>query len=878
MAFLGFGKDPVLPPTQSILEPRLKPGQRDVHSYKPGAFNTQKGRLLVPRMKDPPQPTCEMVTMALSGKLSSVLTESCTYRASDLVGQVSAQTAKISLDEMYEYQTRQLTYPLAESTKSLRTLFYVSLKSDELPSYHFWTAPDDPDPVAAGKPTDWDAEFKKLKPAEWDSMQQYANEDDDSQIYDDLFNEPPPQASMKPQESGSATLRDRFGKPRGRKSPSPPISAVDAHNKYNASNEKSSTAEKPSSQPGGMEYARSLHILSLDKQHLLEVANTSPKGSASQKEAKSGNEGIPTSTQSSGQIGKSNARSSSVAEPDATSRQGPMLAVAKELNKEQHRESSILLRFEWGAIYLDEFTHTAFRQLARYMTQYEQSEMNTGFNPLFVDILKPGGTASTEYRVPDSGSKGSRDFAREIKPYLGLPGHHFRIRSNAYTARLPFDNSQPGTLKLTRVGFGYCYVDAVGSWISTNSTERMESSANFQSGISFLFGRDKSGAPIPEKEIPKLLTLEIYPQIGAIDISDWFVSRELGETFHYITSSQLMTSGPLEPVSWKYSAEIFVHETGDTFIHPDALAAAAQGLRDDEAIEAQEARLLEQQLAQENNVTASTTQQTDGAEWSTTPPRTVLEIEGGPEAPSVRPRVRTQAEIEELERRLEIAEARLSDNTQAVELDRMHIERGLLRSQTQGLEGQIKFLTGENDRLETRVRDLDNRVDELEKEGDQLKSQVEKLGGQAGGLKQERDQLESRVNNLQEEAVQSAEDCELLRLTVNNLEGQALRSTRKCDQLQSRVGDAERRTVQRTQQRDQLQIQVDRLTRHASAGSDPNQIATQTEDPQPQTQAAVNLAAHPPSGVAGPKRLLFCIVCLSSVDKINPNVRSNTLK
>lgn len=873
MAFLGFGKDPVLSLSLPVLEPQMKPGQKNAHSYKPGAFETPIGRLLVPRMKEPTQPTAEMIAMALSGKLTGFLGEGRIFRASRLVGQVSAQTAKISLDDTYEYQTRQLLPPTTESTKSLRTLFYVALKLDELPSYHFWTAPDDADPVTAGEPIDWRAESRKSRPDEWASMRQGENEGEDSQTDDELFSDPITQKSTNTQGAESAPFRDRFGKSGGRKDPSPPISVADAHNKKNDSDERGSLTGKPSNQPSGMAYARSLHIPGL-RQGLPEVTTTSLKGSAPQKEARESSEGFSASTHSLGQAEKSSPRIPSIGQ-DLPKPDNFKLSATRKVSKEQPREQSVLLRFEWGALYLEEFSHTAFRQLARYLTQHEKDEINTGFNPLFVDILKPGGPPSVEYRVPDSGSKGSREFAREIKPYLGLPGHHYRIRSDAYTPRLPFDSGQSGTLKLTRVGVGYCYVDPVGSWNSKNSSERMENSANFQNGLSFLFGRDKSGAPVPEKEIPKLLTLEILPQPGAIDISDSFVSRELGETFHNITSSQLMTSGPLEPVPWKYSAEVFIHETGDTFVHPDTLAVADQEPCDDQAGEAHETRLLDQQLVQAYNETVTTSEQTSQTKWSTTSPTTVFEIKGGPNAPSVHLRVRTHSEIEELERRLESAEARFSDNTQAVELDQMHIERGLLRSQIHDLEGQNISLTEENDRLERKARDLDDRIDELEQEGGQLKSQVGQLEDQAKALHQERNELDNRINDLLGEAFQSAEDCELLRLTVNHLEGQVLRSTQERDQLQSRVDDVERRTLERTQERDLLQFQVDEYTRRASANSDLNH-ATQTEDPEP--QAAASMVAHPPSGGTVPKELLYCIVCLVSVDKLNPSVSLTTLR
>lgn len=148
MAFFGFGQPPPAS-SPSLLEPRLKPGKKALHSDLPRVFNTRKGRLAVPENNNPPVPTPQMISSVLDGNLTRFFRNGHVFCASDLVGAVSAHTAIISLDDTYEFKARHLfaTPRAPEATRSLRNLFYIALKVDELPSYHFWTLPNDPNPI-----------------------------------------------------------------------------------------------------------------------------------------------------------------------------------------------------------------------------------------------------------------------------------------------------------------------------------------------------------------------------------------------------------------------------------------------------------------------------------------------------------------------------------------------------------------------------------------------------------------------------------------------------------------------------------------------------------------------------------------------------------
>ena len=169
-----FGDSPA--PSTSPLEPRLKIGQETAVA-PPVCFATPVGERRVPREKDPKKPNYETIKNARQGILSGFLPSGIIFRASDFVGIVNPKTAIITLNDIYDFESRFLTptedqtpsSPLLSSRvsfkktadkepddeKTLRNLFYISSAKDELPSFHFWTKPGDVDPVTVGEPIEW---------------------------------------------------------------------------------------------------------------------------------------------------------------------------------------------------------------------------------------------------------------------------------------------------------------------------------------------------------------------------------------------------------------------------------------------------------------------------------------------------------------------------------------------------------------------------------------------------------------------------------------------------------------------------------------------------------------------------------------------------
>ena len=158
----GFGGVSTGPP----LEPRLKPGQNATEDDLPTEFDTNVGRLRIPRQKNPPPPTPDMITDARNGRLDRKFRLGKLIRASDFVGDVIPSTAVLTLSNVYDYQTRPLSVHdrVTEEQKTIRNLYYIALQEDELPTYHFWSSPEDPDPVES-QGVDWSKEFEKNPPS-----------------------------------------------------------------------------------------------------------------------------------------------------------------------------------------------------------------------------------------------------------------------------------------------------------------------------------------------------------------------------------------------------------------------------------------------------------------------------------------------------------------------------------------------------------------------------------------------------------------------------------------------------------------------------------------------------------------------------------------
>ena len=388
---------PLTPP----LEPRLKVG-RDATTAPapPTSFKTPVGERRLPREKDPKKPNYEMIKDARRGVLSGFLRSGKTFRASDFVGIVNPKTAIITLNDIYDFETRCLAAidgqsisrpPLssmvsfkkvidkgADDEKTLRNLFFITLAPDELPSFHFWTKPGDLDPVTAGEPKDWGK----------------------------FFDENPP----SPATTANITVLEN-----GRKE-----------------NAERGAAEQQSTH---------------DNQPLGFLDGYNDMGSP-------GLEREPTQGQPADDIGST---------PQITAAQDlAQSPLEAEVLLHFNRGGMYLREFTHKALYAmacwlvkneeeDEDEDT------------EANGDPAEIRDIYLDIQEPGKDLRVE-KVASVSRASNRNFQDNIKPAFGRPENKFRIRSTRYQFSWSFDAGGMGDLKsdlkLVRPNVGYCYCSA----------------------------------------------------------------------------------------------------------------------------------------------------------------------------------------------------------------------------------------------------------------------------------------------------------------------------------------------------------------------------------------------------------------------------------
>lgn len=146
-------------PSRADLKPRVK-SSRDGTTNEPLMyFATRIGPRRIPRRRYPLRPSPDMIQNARRGMMSKFLRLGKIIRASDFEPMVDLQTAKLNLTDEIELETDHLSKDdeqMPESQRTKENLFYISVKDDELPSYHFWKAEIDPDPLDTHHGIDWD--------------------------------------------------------------------------------------------------------------------------------------------------------------------------------------------------------------------------------------------------------------------------------------------------------------------------------------------------------------------------------------------------------------------------------------------------------------------------------------------------------------------------------------------------------------------------------------------------------------------------------------------------------------------------------------------------------------------------------------------------
>lgn len=446
-------------PLTSPLEPRLKGGQdAAIAPPPPTSFDTPVGKRRVPREKNPRKPNFEMIKDARQGVLSGFLRSGKLFRASDFVGIVNPKTAIITLDDIYEFETRGLTAigdqpisrpPLssmvsfrktaeqgADDEKNLRNLFYISLGQDELPSFHFWTKAGDLDPVTAGEPIDWGKLFDQNPPSPATTAKIATLENDRKE-----------KVQRGPEEQQNTQNKQ-------------PLEFLDH---YNDINTPALGREPPEGRPAS------------DIDPVLQLS-VSP-GSA-------------------------------------------QLAPEAEVLLQFNRGGMYLREFTHKALYAMACWLVKNEEEDEKESQYEEDEAEaergpTGIRDMFLDILEPGKDVRQEKIVSVSRAS-NRSFQENIKPFFGQRDNKFRIRSTRYQSSWNidsgFDSGGVGDLKydlkLVRPNVGYCYCSA--NW--HNPTTLILNSMRFEKAVEFLFNWELSAHPNSDH-----LSLDI-PDHGSFDL------------------------------------------------------------------------------------------------------------------------------------------------------------------------------------------------------------------------------------------------------------------------------------------------------------------------------------------------------------------------
>ena len=392
----------------------------------------------MPREKDPRKPSYEMIKDARRGILSGFLRSGIIFRASDFIGIVNPNTAVITLNDVYELETRRLTaiidqpavqppssaiVPLkrtADDEKTLRNLFYISLNPDELPSFHFWTKSGDLDPVTAGESFDWDKYFDKNPPS------------------------PATTAKIAMLENERKGAVQRGAEEHQNTQNKQPLEFLNLYNDISLpDSDRERIAGRPASDIDPIPHisASSIAAQSMPEVEVLLQFN---RGGMYLREFT----------------------------------HKAFYAMACWLVKNEEEEEEVEEKKEGE--------------------DKDGAKKGPKFRDMFLDILEPGRNLRVE-KISSVSHASSRNFQERIKPLLGQPDYKFRIRSTRYQSSWnlgsDFDSGGVGELKydlkLVRPNVGYCYCSA--NWHITGNLGL--NSACFEKAIKFLFDWKSSAHP-----------------------------------------------------------------------------------------------------------------------------------------------------------------------------------------------------------------------------------------------------------------------------------------------------------------------------------------------------------------------------------------------
>ena len=630
----GDSATPLTPP----LEPRLKFGQDAATAPSlPAIFDTPVGERRVPRQKDPRKPSYEMIKDARKGILSGFLRSGIIFRASDFIGIVNPKTAMVTLNDVYDYETRCLAtisdqptvqppssaiVPFkrtadkeADDEKTLRNLFYISLKADELPSFHFWTKPGDLDPVTAGETFDWGKFFD---------------------------NNPPPPAT-----TGKIAMLENERKGLSQHG------AEEQQNTYNK-------------QP--------LEFLNRYNDSNLPALGREPTGGRLASDI----DPIPHISAAS------------------IPAQSPIEA---EVLLQFNRGGMYLREFTHKALYamacwLVENEEEEEEKEEDGKEKDEAKKDLTQPRDMFLDILEPGKNLREE-KIASVSRASNRTFQDKIKPLFGQPDNKFRIRSSRFSSswnlKSDFDAAGEGDLmydlKLVRPNVGYCYSSA--NWHITKDLGL--NSERFERAIKFLFDWESSAHPNSNH-----LSL-VIPEHNSFDLkrnSDVVVDAKMQKIFAELSGTPAKEDPHPAEIFIRDVVEDdtdgsdflgtsspgrgnikFGNRFGDV---PDVhqLVSGAAPRLDQESISLPG---VPTQLPSDGILIPGQSNRHDSMK--------ITEIGGGPVRSSIQPRFLTVSDANKLQKRLRIAEASAEETDDLRE--RLEIAEGKL-SEMNGLKDRLK--------------------------------------------------------------------------------------------------------------------------------------------------------------------------------------------
>lgn len=477
-----------LPPP---LEPRLKAGQNAAAAPPaPELFDTPVGERRVPRQKDPKKPNYEMIKDARNGVLSGFLRSGKIFRASDFVGMVNPKTAIITLHGIYDFKTRHLTNLDDQPISRLPLSSMVS--------------------------------FKKVADEEADDGRTLRNLFYVALAHDELpsFHFWTKPGDLDPVKAGQPY---NWGEHFDKNPPSPMTAARISM----LENERKGRVQRGAEEKQSTQNEKPLEFL--DHYNII---NSPDLG-----------------------------RESSQPQPSNDQALTPQIDAAPDL-AQSPLEAEVLLHFNRGGMYLREFTHKALHAMACWLVKNEededdeedkagQSQTQTQVRDMILDILGPDKDLH-EVNIVSVSPASHRSFQKYIKPYLGMPNYHFRVRSPRFDSsnnlNSDFDAAGVGDLmsdlKLVRPNVGHCYCSA-----TTWTKNLHQNNLHFERALKFLFDWESSAYPNSAH-----LTLDV-PGHGRFNLdrdSDMVVDASIQKIFAEI-SSTLVRSGS-RPI------EIFIHD------------------------------------------------------------------------------------------------------------------------------------------------------------------------------------------------------------------------------------------------------------------------------------------------------------------------------